>query len=33
VKTGGQTVNGGWISLQSESQPCTFRKVELIELP
>ena len=33
VKTGGQTVNSGWISLQSESQPCTFRKVELMELP
>jgi hypothetical protein len=33
LKTGGQTVTSGWISLQSESQPCTFRKVELIELP
>jgi len=33
VKTGGQTVNSGWISLQSESQPCTFRKIELMELP
>jgi len=33
VKTGGQTVNSGWVSLQSESQPCTFRKVELMELP
>jgi hypothetical protein len=33
VKTGGQTVSSGWISLQSESQPCTFRKIELMELP
>ncbi|MEP7049824.1 MAG: DUF1080 domain-containing protein [Pseudomonadota bacterium] len=33
VKTGGQTVNSGWISFQSESQPCTFRKIELMELP
>jgi len=33
VKTGGQTVSSGWVSLQSESQPCTFRKIELMELP
>ncbi|MEO8904506.1 MAG: family 16 glycoside hydrolase [Polyangiaceae bacterium] len=33
VKTGGQAVNGGWLSLQSESQPCEFRKVELKEMP
>jgi hypothetical protein len=33
VKTGGQTVNSGWISFQSESQPCTFRKIDLMELP
>jgi hypothetical protein len=33
VKTGGQTVNGGWISFQSESQPITFRKIDLMELP
>jgi len=33
VKTGGQTVNSGWLSFQSESQPCTFRKIELMELP
>lgn len=29
VKTGGQTVTGGWLSIQSESQPCEFRKIEL----
>ena len=33
LKTGTQTVTSGWISLQSESQPCTFRKIELVELP
>lgn len=33
VKTGGKTVNGGWISLQSESQPCEFRRIELKETP
>jgi hypothetical protein len=33
VKTGGQTVTSGWISFQSESQPCTFRKIDLMELP
>jgi hypothetical protein len=33
VKTGGQTVGSGWISIQSESQPCTFRQIELMELP
>jgi hypothetical protein len=33
VKTGGQTVNSGWLSFQSESQPCTFRKIDLMELP
>jgi len=33
VKTGGQTVSSGWISFQSESQPCAFRKIELKELP
>jgi len=32
VKTGAQTVTDGWLSLQSESQPCNFRKVELMEL-
>jgi len=33
VKTGGQTVTSGWFSLQSESQPCEFRKIELMEMP
>jgi hypothetical protein len=33
IKTGGQTLTSAWMSLQSESQPITFRKVELIELP
>jgi len=33
VKTGGQTVTSGWLSLQSESQPCEFRKIELMEMP
>jgi len=33
VKTGGQTVTSGWFSLQSESQPCEFRKIELMENP
>jgi hypothetical protein len=33
VKTGGTTVTSGWVALQSESQPITFRKVELMELP
>ena len=33
VKTGSKTVTSGWFALQSESQPCTFRKVELMELP
>ena len=32
VKTGGQTLTGGWFSLQSESQPCEFRKIELMEM-
>jgi hypothetical protein len=29
VKTGGQTVTGGWLSLQSESQPIEFSRIEL----
>jgi hypothetical protein len=29
----GQPLTSGYISLQSESQPCEFRKVELMELP
>jgi hypothetical protein len=33
VKTGGQTVTGGWLSLQSESQPCEFSRIELKETP
>jgi hypothetical protein len=33
VKTGGQTVTSGWLSFQSESQPTTFRKIDLMELP
>jgi len=33
VKTGGQTVSSAWISFQAESQPCTFRKIDLMELP
>jgi len=33
VKTGGQTLTSGWISLQAESQPLEFRKIELMEMP
>jgi hypothetical protein len=33
VKAGGQTVTSGWFSLQSESQPVEFRKIELMETP
>jgi hypothetical protein len=29
----GQALTNGWISIQSESQPCEFRKIELMELP
>jgi hypothetical protein len=33
VTYAGKLVTGGYISIQSESQPCKFRKVELMELP
>lgn len=29
---GEKMLSGGWISLQSESHPCEFRKIELMEL-
>lgn len=32
VKTDGTLLNRGWISLQSESHPVQFRKVEILEL-
>ncbi len=32
VKTDGKLLEGGWISLQSESHPVEFRKVELLNL-
>lgn len=32
VKTDGKLLDGGWISLQSESHPVQFRKVEIMEL-
>jgi hypothetical protein len=32
VKTDGKLLEGGWISLQSESHPVQFRKVEIMEL-
>jgi hypothetical protein len=32
VKTDGKLLEGGWISLQSESHPVQFRKVEIVEL-
>ena len=31
-RKGDLTVNEGYISLQSESHPCEFRKIELMEL-
>jgi hypothetical protein len=33
VTYAGKLVTGGYISIQSESQPCEFRKIELMELP
>jgi hypothetical protein len=33
VMLGGQSITKGYLSLQSESQPIQFRKVELMELP
>jgi len=33
VMYAGKAVTGGYISLQSESQPCEFRKIELMQLP
>jgi hypothetical protein len=33
VMLNGQSITRGYVSLQSESQPLTFRKIELMELP
>ncbi|MBS1721803.1 MAG: DUF1080 domain-containing protein [Armatimonadetes bacterium] len=33
IKNGKLAIDRGWISLQSESHPCEFRKIELMVLP